>query len=361
MDKFLEKSEKIIQAILQIVQSNPDWLDKKKKNEVYKAVRMMLDHLLNEAEAAVPAVIETSFMTGVKEGLSELDSSIKSGLLVLGTTQISSERFDPRKYIRDIQFDAMLDLKAAIRTAKIHSINTIETALEQVNDLINSGMVSGEGQKFIRQKVADAFAKQGLTAFVTRDGKKLPLDYYTNLVVNTKFREAKVQGKLNYLRNGGVEAVKITGRGGSCGICGAYRGMVVSLTGEHDGIPSINDVRMVPYHPHCRCFIQSYFIGIKTEEELQVERDKWTNFNPNIDKRTAGQKQEYNAEQERKRRLNEEKKQYARWKSVLGDETPASLSAFRRMKRQNTIKFQEMQSEYHSIMQVLSVKRLGSD
>ncbi|GIO25106.1 hypothetical protein J11TS1_36870 [Oceanobacillus sp. J11TS1] len=39
---------------------------------------------------------------------------------------------------------------------------------------------------------------------------------------------------------------------------------------------------------------------------------------------------------------------------MLGDDAPKSLSAFRRMKRQNTTKFQELQSEYRSLAQQIS-------
>ncbi|MFD1066680.1 hypothetical protein [Oceanobacillus locisalsi] len=78
------------------------------------------------------------------------------------------------------------------------------------------------------------------------------------------------------------------------------------------------------------------------------------NFDPEEDPRTPEQKKAYEKEQDARRRANAEKQQYARFKGVLGDDAPKNLGAFRRMKRQNTVKFQEMQSEYRSLAQRIS-------
>lgn len=348
MKQFLQELAKVIQALLDLVFSNPNWTDEKRKKETFEAIEGTLENLLQSAGATMPTEIEQSYLEGVTDARNELGNTAVS-TLSLGAANIPDERFHTR-YIQDIQFDTMNDLQAAIRTAQIQSIQTIERTLEEVQRAINSGLVSVSGQKFIRQKVADAFVKEGLTSFITSDNKKLPLDYYVNLVVNTKVREARVQGKVNQLRSEGVELVRITNKSGTCPICARHKNLVVSLTGDHEGFPNIDEIRLPPLHPHCRCFIQSYFIDIKNEDEIEAERAKWRDFDPDKDPRTAAQKREYNQDQERKRKLNAEKKQFARWQAVLGGEAPRSLGAFRRMKGQNTVRFQKLQAEYNNTM-----------
>ena len=72
-------------------------------------------------------------------------------------------------------------------------------------------------------------------------------------------------------------------------------------------------------------------------------------FDPGKDTRSESDKKEYRKEQEIRRKANEEKKQYYRYVALLGDDAPKTLGGFRRMKRSNSIKYQELKAEYRRV------------
>lgn len=99
----------------------------------------------------------------------------------------------------------------------------------------------------------------------------------------------------------------------------------------------------------CRHTTLPYVIEYKSKEDIQAEKNKWKKFNPDKDTRSPAEKREYEKEQAIRRQANAEKKQYARFNALLGDENYKTIGAFRRGKRENTKKFQQLQSKYRSL------------
>jgi hypothetical protein len=181
------------------------------------------------------------------------------------------------------------------------------------------------------------FARHGLTSFLTKDGKRLPLDVYAPMVTRTKRKEANIKGQINRYTENGIEYVKISPHSPACGICAGHFGVIVQITGEPTGnIPHVKNTRLPPFHPNCKCSI----VPIRTlegEDIIQV-RD------PN-NSRTEAQRRAYAAEQKIRRKANDEKKLYQKMKAE-GVEVPATLAAFRRKRRANDESWKEMQSSY---------------
>lgn len=110
----------------------------------------------------------------------------------------------------------------------------------------------------------------------------------------------------------------------------------------------------------CRHTVSPYVAEFHSDNDIQSELRKWSSFDPNRDTRSSAQVHAYDHEQAIRRQANAEKKQYANYQMVFGDRAPKTLGAFRRMKRQNTAKFQTLQQEYRSIMQTKSTVRMMS-
>lgn len=67
-----------------------------------------------------------------------------------------------------------------------------------------------------------------------------------------------------------------------------------------------------------------------------------------IDPRSKEQITAYNTVQEKKRQLNNDKKQWERYKLLMPEETPSSLSGFIRSKQSNSDNWQKLESQYRS-------------
>lgn len=247
----------------------------------------------------------------------------------------------------------MLDLKAAIRTAKLNTNLSIDTALKSVKNDLKKGIIHGDTRKVTTQRVAESFAKEGVTSFITVDGKKLPLDFYSEVVTRTNLKSANVQGANNRYLENDVGLVQIFERVDGCSDCAKYNGIVVSLTGEHEGFPTVKDAPLPPRHPNCRGSTRPFVIEYKTYKEIEDAKKKWENFNPNKDTRSRSDKAAYEKRQALNRKRNAEKKQYADYKAVLGDDAPASLGGFRRSKASNSDNFVQMKQDYRDALKTM--------
>lgn len=347
----------VIEEIFQGVLSSKDLLEDKNKMSLIEAIIKALDQLGVVIEEVIPKEILTTYYSAVDEAsalLEEAGVPPIGGLALTAAGQVSSG-FQKKIHLEAVQTlveDTLSDFMAAIRTAKVSARANIEQALSDVKADISKGLIVGDPSKVVSKRVAQSFLKNGLTSFVTSDGKQLPLDFYARTVTKTKMRDSSTQGHTNRFFENGVSLVKVDEHKPTCHVCAKYEGMVISLTGEHRGFKSIKDkgVQLPPYHPNCEHTVRPYVIEFKSDEEIQSEKDKWKKFNqdPKKDTRSKSQQKSYEKEQTIRRKANDEKKQFMRWQSVLGAEMPSTLGGFRRMKRSNSTRFQELQSMYRS-------------
>lgn len=246
--------------------------------------------------------------------------------------------------VNEIVNDTMMDLAAAIRTAKESYGISYENALNQIRDDIAKGLVTGNNREYIINKVKTTLSSNGFTSFTTIDGKKLPLDFYARTVTRTKLRMANNHGHANRLTELGHDLYYVTGRNPTCGECAKYRGHVFSMSGEDDRFPYLDPFATFPVHPNCQCMIRPWVETYKTEDELQEAIEHAKNFNPNRDPRTKAQREAYAHDQKLKRIARQEEKHYLLMKSIIGPKAPKTIGAYRNIKRNNPAKFEELKT-----------------
>lgn len=258
--------------------------------------------------------------------------------------------------VESLLVDAFDDLAAARRSAEENLVGNLVKTITSVKEDMVKGKIAGEPRKVIQQKVMKSFLDGGLVSFTTKEDKngrtrQLPLDFYAITVTRTKTREAAIEGAINRYEESGEDLVMIEERADTCEVCARFRGMIVSLKGKTPGFPVVgeNGILLPPYHPNCRGTIRVYVLRYKTEDELAEARNRNASYKRDVDTRTPAQKKAYDKEQKMRAKANAEKKQFMRWTSVMEAEAPKTLGAFRRMKRANSPKFQELQSHYLSL------------
>ena len=116
-----------------------------------------------------------------------------------------------------------------------------------------------------------------MTAFITKDGKHLPLDFYANTVVKTKIQTATNHAHLNRYSDLEVGYVTVTGNIPTCHECARYRDIVFSTKPGDPDFPYINLFTTFPKHPHCRCNFKPYIKKFKSDEQLQKIKTEQNN------------------------------------------------------------------------------------
>lgn len=125
------------------------------------------------------------------------------------------------------------------------------------------------------QGVLDDFASSGVTGFIDAANRAWSLDSYAEMAVRAGTMNAAVEGHIDTLTENGVDLGIISEDGSPCPECEPWEGEIVSLDGNSDEYPSLDDALADGLmHPGCLHTVSAYQEGItqpyeaKTEEEV---------------------------------------------------------------------------------------------
>lgn len=336
---------------------NNDLSKDKEAKRTLKNISNMFDRIDADVEDVIPQEVLENYFGGVDEatraldkaGLEDLKHGLDASITSSGEVAAAFNTHAHMDAIGKITDDTMMDLKAAIRAAKKSANKSISKALDNVKKDLKSGVVRGKARKVITQRVAESFAEEGMTSFTTVDGKELPLDFYSQTVTRTNLKKANTKGAISRYKENDVELFTISGNTPTCDECAPLRGIVFTTDPDSDEFPYMNAEDIHP-HPNCNCSAQPYVREYKSQEEFDKAKQEAANFDPDKDTRSASQKKAYEDQQRRNRKNNYEKKRYADIKGLLGDDAPANLGAFKRMKRANTDNYQTLIQDYQDAL-----------
>ncbi|MCG1009233.1 hypothetical protein J4760_04095 [Salinicoccus sp. ID82-1] len=338
--------------IITLIQSH-DLTKDREARRVASAIEDAFRRLHVRMEEVIPQALLVEYYNGMESAQFNISGD---QIRFIAENGKITERFKTQIHLNavsEVVNDTMSDLLAAYRTAEANTLSTIKRTVSSVKEELTAGAVTGAARKQVTQRVSDAFLKDGMTSFITKDGKKLPLDFYAATVTATKSRQASVNGHINRYTEEGTDLVEITGNNPTCETCARYQGMVFSLSGKTPGYPKY-PADLLPLHPHCQCGLLPVPIQYMSSNEIKAMQDRNTEFAPADDRRSDYEKSRYESMMAEKRQENAEKKMYARMQALLGADAPKDLGAFRRMKRANTLKYQELYSNYlsatHSVL-----------
>lgn len=338
---------------------NGDLTKDKQAKKTLKTIDKMFDRIGTNVEDVIPQEVLNNYYGGVDEATKALDGAgidptngTASALTESGAVSDAFKTQVHMDAIGKITDDTMMDLRAAIRTAKKSANKSIQTALDSAKKDLQSGVIQGKSRKAITQRVAESFAKNGMTSFTTVDGKQLPLDFYSQTVTRTNLKKANTKGAASRYDENGVKLFTVSGNDPTCDECAPLRGIVFSMDPDNDEFPYM-DPEEIHRHPNCECSINPYVREYKTQDEFDKAKRDAAGFDPNKDTRSASQKKAYAKQQRRNRQNNYEKKRYADIKGLLGDDAPANLGAFKRMKRANSDNYRTLIQDYQDALKAI--------
>lgn len=348
MEQVIEMCRRAVADIIEQVGGVGDLLLDDKKRQTVSMILERMDALGADINTILGPELANAYMAGMDEGDAFLEQEGVDAKLS------GVNRRMHLAGVESIVADTMLDLGGAINTAKALAIDNIDSILASVQEDIAKGIIVGDSSKVVAQAVQHTFAKNGMTAFITKDGKELPLDFYAQTVTRTKMRVAQTTGAVNRYKESGVNHIKVDEHSGTCAVCARYQGKVLALTPDDSGFPvADSDIPLPPYHPNCRHTARAYVMDYHSDNDIAEERKKWAKFNPTEDVRSDDEKELYRSEQSIRRKAKQEEKEYLLIKSALGDDAPKTLSAYRRMRRKGDDNWKALQQRYQDAVEAV--------
>ncbi|MFQ3906191.1 phage minor capsid protein [Staphylococcus sp. Mo2-7] len=313
----------------------------KDTQRMYMAIEKLFDNIGSSVQQEVPQTIYEQYANGLSNAQQQLiDVGLITSNGAFNVQNAIAQEYVHTDAITSIVTDTMQDLASAFRTAKQYSKKNVDVAVKDVQNEISKGLMVGMTNKQMSQRVAKKFGEQGMTSFVTVDGKHLPLDFYAETVVRTKTQTAYNHSHLNRYAEDDIKHVTVTGNIPTCGECVRYRGHVFA-TERGDQFPYINLYTTFPKHPNCQCNFRPYIIDFKSDEEIKRDLEHSKTFDESTDNRTQAEKERYNTDQKAKAKARRNSLSYNKMRNRLGSDGPQTFQEYLQVKTNDKPKYHE--------------------
>jgi hypothetical protein len=216
---------------------------------------------------------------------------------------------------------------------------------KSVEDAVGLKLTTNETLKECKKNILKNFAENGITAIKTKNGRFIRLDTYAEMVARSTTREVTNTATILQVQELGYDLVKISEHPGACPICQKYQGRVYSISGKDLRFPKLDIAFSSGYaniHPNCRHTLEPYI-----PEFNDVNKDIVNSNRPFTEPdRNDRQVQTYYQIQREKAKLRADRLQWEKYRTVLGNEAPKTLTGFRRMKAANSDNYKELKRKY---------------
>lgn len=211
-----------------------------------------------------------------------------------------------------------------------------------------------EGDIFTRrsfsQHMLNDFAQRGLQCIFYRDGRRMSLDAYAEMVGRTLSGRAAMQASFNRYEEFGYDLVRVTQHFITCPLCAPWEGRVLSLSGDSPHYASMDDaVADGLFHPNCAHDAVPYIPGVSEALELHVDPEAQRLIDQHGYK--EAQKIAYQAQQ-KQRAIERNIRHWRRREVVALDETEeqkakAKVREWQKVQREHLSRYPFLPRKYH--------------
>lgn len=206
-------------------------------------------------------------------------------------------------------------------------------------------LATNETLKECKKNILKNFAENGITAIKTKNNRYIRMDAYANMVARSTTREVTNTATILQVSELGYDLVKISEHPGACPICQKYEGRVYSISGKDKRFPRLDVAFSSGYaniHPNCRHVLEPYIEAFNYVKKDIIKSNMPFQEPDKNDK----QVQAYYSNQREKARMRQDRLQWEKYKTVLPNDVPSTLSGFRQMKAANSENYQELKRKY---------------
>ena len=225
------------------------WAERK-ANEVLAAHAQLerdLDRAHDQREKLLSGVMDRAYVTGSQKFYSDMRS-------VLGETAHISPNSMKAGYI-------LADLNNSLNASERRILRQFDDKYADIIGAVSAEMATGT--MTTRQAVGKAliaFADDGIDGFIDRGGHHWTLENYSEMAVLTAIERSTISGYVDTMQEYGYDLAIIDGHAGSCPICAAWEGVIVSVSGDDSDYPSLDDAENDGcFHPRCMHGITTYY------------------------------------------------------------------------------------------------------
>lgn len=227
----------------------------------------------------------------------------------------------------------------------------IKDQIRQISlDVVANKFTQGQTVREAKKQLVNSLIDSGINGIKDKRGRNISLDAYAQTVVRSTTAETTNKSTMNQLQQNGFDLVKMSEHNTCCPVCLMYQGRVFSISGKDKRFPKLDIAFAGGFsniHPNCKHRLMPYI-----EEFNDVEKDiAFSNRPFDIDPRSKAEIDTYNKQQKEKQILRNDKRQWERYKFALPNDTPKTLSGFRKSKYSDSENWKQLSHDYRSLRQ----------
>lgn len=162
--------------------------------------------------------------------------------------------------VANILSDLDTRLNAAERTVLRRYDDVYANVIGETSSMVATGAYT---QRQALNIAMQRFADHGVSGFTDRAGRQWQLSTYAETALLTSIERASVQGYVDTMQSYGYDLAVLSSHAGSCPVCAAWEGVILSVSGENGEYPSLAEAEGAGvFHPRCLHDLYTYYPGI---------------------------------------------------------------------------------------------------
>ena len=222
----------------------------------------------------------------------ELEQVLRTGYIE-GAAQVTPGGKVPATIAAPAAALTTQEIADGLTSARRTILRTTEDAYRKINRTAVVGQIASGANRTTRlQAVLDDYAREGLTAFRDRAGRKWSMDTYAEMALRTGANRAQNQGRIAGYRAQGVELVRTSQHKGSHPLCVPWQNKILAVDGEagtremddyiHGGKTAVHvhgtlddAIASGYHHVNCRHTDTAFTVGMDLPDDIETGEEEY--------------------------------------------------------------------------------------
>lgn len=206
----------------------PDWMQAQllEIQRLRRASEVAAGYITTNLSEAVEDAVQRAHNAGVVQGINDVQPLMGVG------AQVSA--------YGTVEHAAVASLAASttreMGKAQLGVLRAADDAWRRITQQVTARTVTGA--QTVQGAWRDAtkqMAREGLTAFVDKAGKRWKLDTYAEMAVRQATNQALMDGHTQVMAENGFDLVRVSSHPNPAPMCVPYEGKILSISGQHSG------------------------------------------------------------------------------------------------------------------------------
>lgn len=326
-------------------------------------IQAILSQMETEAWEYVPRMVEKQFYVRVPEARKIAEPAEKHLAGYANAEAVTSTQYSVvDKLVTNLMGEVVEASQTTLALLQGALLGRVDRDIYRQRGLeaVALGEAKGQGARKTAQELFTQLARDGVTAFVDKAGRKWSLHTYCSMVSRTTSRQAEVLAVLTAEEE--HDLYQISSHGTTCKICAPLEGRVYSKSGKDPDFPPLASAfgkvdpngpedlsnTWLNIHPNCIHVLLPWTPAGRSEEEIQKIKD-FSSFQknpPSIDPRTKKQIEDYRKKEKARAAWLRDYRQWEKYRIELGDNVPKTFATFQKHKQAGDEKYKQWMDAY---------------